>query len=800
MSTQDRKAGIDIEVDAQQAIKLIEKFNEVMRKTIQTMIELSKSVFSASSTMTQSATQSIPKVTELAKKQQELGKSASEAASEQSSLAKETREETDAVLQSSKTLDEARRRREEIIKDTKAYRDQVVRSGEAEKELKRAVDGVVTTLKEEGKTIREDINHRITHNKLGQEVVDTTRKITITTKEANRTIRETNEIVERTIDGQKVFTDSIDATSNAMRRLQYVANVVRRFILYRFLYEIYRAARQTFVKIINTIKATIGKVVGFFKNAAVSVYDFAKNAAMAAQNVTGLGYAMQYLAARTGTSLSALSKVNEQIQSLGADTEGANEALIDFMRNGLDIERLVDLTDLARNIGLVTDKTTTEALEGRTTSIIKMNTRTLKSMGIGIDASKAFEKYAQAHGKAASELTTHERQLAILNATLERGAAVFGLYESEAMKTARRLRELEVLEAKLSETVGKDMVGAYGHLVEIKHTFLKTMIDEISEGGRLYDTLRNISATMDVFAEGLKNAAKALLPDVITGFKELGDYLEDLAWRALQWGVDFITQYGTGIIKGSTYIISEAAKVVTSLLRFFFRPSSPPRVAPDIDIWGKETLNEWLRGFTEADFSILEDIQDPLKSILQVMVGQGRLAQNVLGPAYVELSGDIIESLTKTGKITKQVMKDIQGAVGEYATDLTKLIEIQYQVALATERVEEAERALEAFRKQEQGLTIEMQEEIAEYNRMLRAGASNVALRAQREKINATIKEREETVKKRKIAEGELEVAQDGLSALEEREALQERVLAQLIEFGQMLAKLKTRKDRSEIR
>jgi len=89
-----------------------------------------------------------------------------------------------------------------------------------------------------------------------------------------------------------------------------------------------------------------------------------------------------------------------------------------------------------------------------------------------------------------------------------------------------------------------------------------------------------------------------------------------------------------------------------------------------------------------------------------------------------------------------------------------------------------------------------MQEEIAEYNRMLRAGASNVALRAQREKINATIKEREETVKKRKIAEGELEVAQDGLSALEEREALQERVLAQLIEFGQMLAKVED-KERS---
>lgn len=104
-------------------------------------------------------------------------------------------------------------------------------------------------------------------------------------------------------------------------------------------------------------------------------------------------------------------------------------------------------------------------------------------------------------------------------------------------------------------------------------------------GNALVGMVRTIGAT----AVGFGN----FIVDITAGLNDLEDRT-----------VDFGRNIGVSLAEGiaaSTNVISDVLRGIGRLLAFFLSANSPPRIAPDLDKWGKEAGQEYLDAYAEAN-------------------------------------------------------------------------------------------------------------------------------------------------------------------------------------------------------
>ena len=186
--------------------------------------------------------------------------------------------------------------------------------------------------------------------------------------------------------------------------------------------------------------ATSNSTKGFAKQAQglgglVHVY------ATVAANVFALSSA--YLVLKRNADLSILVKSSETLsRSTGVNygyiakqmKEITNGALSihDAMRQanlalsgGLSTSQLKEITAIAVKAAAATGRSVEESVQRMVQAVVKGEPELVDEFGIILRVGEATEKYALVHNKAASALTTFERQQAIANQAVEKGNAVY---------------------------------------------------------------------------------------------------------------------------------------------------------------------------------------------------------------------------------------------------------------------------------------------------------------------------------------------------------------------------------------
>lgn len=256
--------------------------------------------------------------------------------------------------------------------------------------------------------------------------------------------------------------------------------------------------------------------------------------------------------------------------------------------------------------------------------------------------------------------------------------------------------------------------------------------------------------------------------------------------NAFSWGANIAASIAEGLISGASNFIVGALNYIGDLLSYWLSPGSPPRIAPDIDLWGSEAFKEYLEGFTMTDFSILKSLQGPLKQALDIFASLGAITDKEAGSLFVGFSEDIAAFL-ETGLGGGNLFADLTAQLGEFGTEMGELLEKQLALLEATKALEAAEKALEEARKA-QDLAIEKVNTLKdEYNALLRAGADPAILEAKLAEINAAEEARAAAIEETKEAEAAVEAAEERLEPLEEAVKLQQELLAQLIEIQRAL-------------
>jgi hypothetical protein len=546
-----------------------------------------------------------------------------------------------------------------------------------------------------------------------------------------------------------------------------------------------------FAKVLQT---SLGVAIGALAAQAIprligGITNIGKQSLLAAARVQELNIVTQLLGQRAGFTGRQVDEFVQGVKDAGIRTDVAQKLVAQFARRQLDMAKATGLAKVAQDAAVLSMQDSSVTLDNLMTGVLTYNKRILRTQGLNIDVQGAFERMGKQVGKSAKDLNELEKQQAVLNAVLAEGKTIAGVYEAAMETPGKQARSLSRDIFELLRVVGEPFLGAFAKIIKSVREFVKTLRTAFEEGGRLRPLLARVAALVSIFADTLTGAAVPATESLIDGIATMGDKLFEFGFKALEWGANIVTNLAIGIIKAAEIALVPAMNAIARILSFWMAPGSAPRIAPDIGKWGAETFTEYLRGFGEAEFDVLENLQSPLQSALGTLVDLGELGADQSRELVKQLTFELTESIsefTKTGEVGTAIFDRLREAGGQFGDELAELARRQFALAGATREVQRAEEALvmarEAQRKAQKKLDVIMEE----YNELLRTGADESILKAKRaefEQAKASLDTAKEGVT---TAEEQKAAAEGQISSLEEQVSLQERLLNQLIEFSKL--------------
>ncbi len=294
--------------------------------------------------------------------------------------------------------------------------------------------------------------------------------------------------------------------------------------------------------------------------------------------------------------------------------------------------------------------------------------------------------------------------------------------------------------------------------------------------------LKQVGAGLQIVTDGALGLASQGATAVQNFFTQYGSQMQTAATNSLTWGINIISQLATGMAEGVSSVLVSVMDTISGMLSFFLAPGSPPRVAPDIDRWGASAMGEWLHGMSQADFSALDAIQNPLKQALEAVADGDK---SWVASQFAGISSAISQALA-TGNVDESLFARIAGTLGPYGDEIAQLARDQIALAAASEAVKRTEIELQAARDRQAVAQKKVSRGVAEYNDMLRKGASKEALAAKLAQIRAGEKERDLAGNQVDQLEEQKKSQDNVLSGLEERAKLQNSLVQQMMEMARL--------------
>lgn len=269
--------------------------------------------------------------------------------------------------------------------------------------------------------------------------------------------------------------------------------------------------------------------------------------------------------------------------------------------------------------------------------------------------------------------------------------------------------------------------------------------------------LESVLKILDGFRLLLKGqgeqAAKNFSDAIANGLAVLIIVWEDYVSQALTWGYNLVSEFAQGMISAASQWITAAVEYVGNLIAGFFASFSPPKkgILRGILDWGRGLINEYFKGFTQADFSILDQVGGAIKNALQSAVALGDLPEQELIPMFRKirtLAAGLISDFRKTGEISEEALSKIGETLGEGSEDLVQYLRLQleHQKALkelgdVAEEYAEAEAKgfipaeLKDRLKAAQARAEETKEELSWQEALIRAQQDSVDLQVQQVRV-----------------------------------------------------------------
>ena len=216
--------------------------------------------------------------------------------------------------------------------------------------------------------------------------------------------------------------------------------------------------------------------------------------------------------------------------------------------------------------------------------------------------------------------------------------------------------------------------------------------------------------------------------EILDFFAPVKQAFEDLAPEGKSWGQGLIAEFSKGIYDGLIYLV-DALNAVGEVIAYWLKGLSPPRIAPDIDIWGQKTMQEWIDGWLKADFGVFNTIQSTIESFLKSLadsVGkedqEGAIAKILLGSRGA--IAEAINQIREFGEATQETLDKIYTAIGSTTAELQNYIEATLAAAATTDALADAQQRVNDINEKYSALLDPIQAQLKEIDRQ-RQGISD---------------------------------------------------------------------------
>ena len=564
-----------------------------------------------------------------------------------------------------------------------------------------------------------------------------------------------------------------------------------------------------------------GTIVGNIAGAAIDwlsqkMNQFVNIAVEASTRADELNTVVSFLGMRFGLAQSDVQNAVAAVRDYGIKTGEAQKVVAEFIRYQFDLGDAVKLARVAQDAAVLSQEDSTSALAGLLVGILRYNGRLIRAHGLVVNLADAEKRMAAELGKKVSALTGMEKAQAALNEVLAQGVRVAGLYaitmEQNVGKRMRSLPRIFYEAALAAGTPFLDMLGGFTDgtikflnrlrsalnpaALEFRKNFesMKQGLLSMAEaaglivngklGGDLVETMRTWGAIGGVIGDAFEKGAVQVIETLIDMTNNISNYMFSVAEEAVTWGANIVAGLIDGMVTMAVTGIVAAVNFIGGLISGLMAGHSPPKFLPDINKWGAHAFEEYLKGFTMADFTVLDAIQNPLKQILDFFADVGRLKTKDVGKMFLELSRIIDESLAAGGELSAAAIKSLTDSTAEFGNALVNVAKSQLVLAKAEAEVVKQEEALEALREKNKQAQADVANLSREYNKLARAGASDLLLKQKMKELNAAEDIAATTEKQIPEDEKRLKASEDALKPLREQLELQSQILKQMIELA----------------
>lgn len=534
-------------------------------------------------------------------------------------------------------------------------------------------------------------------------------------------------------------------------------------------------------KALDKLMQTIGRVAGIISELALSASE-TQNIAIGFEAMT------QGIEGGSKAMLSALQEASAGMASNRDLMKQFNSAAAlvstDFAKS------LPEAMELLRKASAATGESLTFLLDSYVRGVGRLSPRILDNMKIQVTLEETTARAAEMFGVAAEATTVYQQQTALTALALERLEEKFGTLPDTALSAAAQMEVFNAQTQNAKDTLGAFFEPAVASVIGTINNLVAAFSEAISEGGILYPILINLGAAFslaaDLFAaagsfiidnlprilSAINNFAVSALRILLSPFQLLGLELDTtlggLVENVFEWGVKIITFFADGIIAGMNVLII-AMTAIGDVLTAWLAPGSDPKVAP-LSWYGQASAEQWLEGFTKADFGILDALQDPLKKVLS-------------GGEFAKLSEALIGGIGAGDRAG--VIELITQSAGKFGEQIGKLAKLQFELADATTAVEESEKRLDAARKGTSKAEAERNKQRREFNKLVREGATEAEKEDKQALVTASDDALDAAVAEQQAAQEAMDKAKERQELLMSQADLQKQIVDELIALEQ---------------
>jgi hypothetical protein len=247
---------------------------------------------------------------------------------------------------------------------------------------------------------------------------------------------------------------------------------------------------NTAARVTGTIKTLVGAWAGWHVVKSIIIESAQLNA-----RFETMGIVMNIVGRNAGYSAGQMAEYEKALRKTGIAMIESREVLTRMAQAQLDLSKTSELARIAQDAAVVGGINSSAAFERMVQGIQQGEVEILRGIGLTVNFQQAYNKLAEELKKNVSTLTETEKTQARMNAVMEEGKNIAGVYEA-AMGTA-----------------GKQMSSMKRYVDDLKVKF-----------GELFNETLTIS--IFAFSDGLKGANREL--DEMAASKEIHKWGEDL--------------------------------------------------------------------------------------------------------------------------------------------------------------------------------------------------------------------------------------------------------------------------------